>query len=111
MRQCCLLVTKRQQLCLGGNAIPEYRPCPVPLLDPGVSGGNVEMGIVCDAGHTVWPGEHGGTVDALLIGCRAPAADAPRHRRDPSRLQLRGTVGVAVILSNLIAYGVRSFFQ
>ena len=104
-------MTKRQQLCLGGNAILEYRPCLVPLLDAGVSGGNVEMGIVCDAGHTVWPGEHGGTVDALLFGCHEPAADAPRHRRDPSRLQLRGTVGVAVILSNLIAYGVRSFFQ
>ena len=53
----------------------------------------------------------GGTEDALLVRCREPAADAPRHRRDPSRLQLRDTVGVAVILSNLVAYGVRSFLQ
>ena len=81
------------------------------MLDAGVSGGNVGLGIVCDAGHTVWPGEHGGTEDALLVRCREPAADAPRHRRDPSRLQLRGTVGVAVILSNLVACGVRSFLQ
>ena len=102
-------MAKGQQLCLGGNAISEYRFCLPPLLDAGVSGGNVDMGIVCDAGHTVWPGEHGGTADVLLVGCREPAADAPRHRRDPSRLQLRGTVGVAVILSHLVGYGARSF--
>jgi hypothetical protein len=51
----------------------------------------------------VWPGEHGGTADALPVECREPAANAPRHRRDPSRLQLRDTVGVVVILSNLVA--------
>ena len=82
------------------------------LLDAVLFDGNVDMEIVCDAGHTVWPGEHGGTADALLVRCREPAADAPRHRRDPSRLQLRGTVGVAVILSNLIQSGMayaRSF--
>ena len=96
-------MTKRQQLCPCGNAISEYRLCPAPLLDAGVSGGNVEVGIVCDAGHTVWPEEHGGTADALPVECREPAANAPRHRRDPSRLQLRDTVGVVVILSNLAA--------
>jgi hypothetical protein len=96
------LVTKRQQLCLRGNAISECRLCLVPLLDAGVSGGNVGMGIVCDVGHTMWPGEHGGTADALPVKCREPAAHAPRHRRDPSRLQLRDTVGLVVILSYLI---------
>jgi hypothetical protein len=96
-------VTKRQQLCPCGNAISEYRLCPGPLLDAGVLGGNVEVAIMCDAGHTVWPEEHGGTADALPVECRAPAANAPRHGRDPSRLQLRDTVGVVVILSNLVA--------
>jgi hypothetical protein len=45
----------------------------------------------------------GGTADALPVECREPAANAPRHGRDPSRLQLRDTVGVVVILSNLVA--------
>ena len=105
------LVAKRHHLCLSGNGISEYRLCLVPLLDAGISRGNVGMGIVCDTGHTLWPGEHGGTEDALLVGCREPAADAPRHRRDPSRLWLRDTVGVVVILSHLVACGVRSFLQ
>ena len=105
------LVAKRQHLCLSGNDISEYRLCLVPLLDAGISRGNVHMVIVCDAGHTLWPGEHGGIEDALLVGCREPAADAPRHRRDPSRLQLRDTAGVAAILFNLVWYGLRSFLQ
>jgi hypothetical protein len=39
------LVAKGQQLCLSGNAIPEYRLYLVPLLDAGVSSGNVDRGL------------------------------------------------------------------
>jgi hypothetical protein len=66
---------------------------------------------MCDAGHTVWPGEHGGTLDALLVECREPASDASDRSGDRSRLRLRDTICVVVILSNLVAYGVRSFLQ
>ena len=39
------LVAKRQHLCLSGNDISEYRLCLVPLLDAGISRGNVDMGL------------------------------------------------------------------
>ncbi len=62
-RSVCLLpsVTKGQRVWLWGNAIVGYVFCLAVLLDASSSGGNVDMGIMCDVGHTVWPGEHGGT--------------------------------------------------
>jgi len=71
---------------LWGNAIVEYVFCLAVLLDASSSRGNVDMGIMCDIGHTVWPREHGGTWHALFIECREPAADASRRRRDRSRI-------------------------
>ena len=65
------------------------------------------MGIVCDVGHAVWPREHGGTWDALLIECREPAADASHRRRGPSRIQLRDATGVVAVLFNLVACDAR----
>jgi hypothetical protein len=44
---------------LWGNAIVEYVFCLAVLVDASSSRGNVDMGIMCDVGHTVWPEEHG----------------------------------------------------
>ena len=65
------------------------------------------MGIVYDVGHALWPREHGGTWDALLIECREPAADASHRRRGPPRIQLRDATGVIVVLFNLVACDAR----
>jgi hypothetical protein len=56
------LVTKKQRMWLYGNAIFEYAFASRLLLDVNSSCGNVATGIMCDVGHTVCPGRHGGNV-------------------------------------------------
>jgi len=56
------LVTKKQRMWPYSNAIFEYAFCLPVLLDVDSSCGDVATGIMCDVGHTVCPGRHGGDV-------------------------------------------------
>lgn len=78
-------MTKGQLVWLWGNAIVEYVFRLAVLLDASSSRSNVPSGD-CVMSVTLCGREATGERDALFIECRKPAADAPRRRRDRSRI-------------------------